>query len=132
MTPDGQELQIRPLVNAPASLLEYCSYCGSYLRSLMQSLMIILPKIECEHKGAARQINDFVILSGDIIRHIVLENHLAFFQSNDYKDIFLKKSPTTICRILATRANAVKEPSLFQSFLACPSRQCEENIYLFV
>ena len=91
MTPDGQELQIRPLVNAPASLLEYCSYCGPYLRSLMQSLMIILPKIECEHQGAARQINDFVILSGDIIRHIVLENHLAFFQNNDYKDLFSKK-----------------------------------------
>ena len=51
----------------------------------MQSLIMILPKIECEHKGAARQINDFVILSGDIIRDIVLENHLAFFQSNDYK-----------------------------------------------
>ena len=91
MTPDGQELQIRPLVNAPASLLEYCSFCGPYLRSLMQSLMIILPKIECEQKGAARQINDFVILSGDIIRHIVLENHLAFFQNNDYKDLFSKK-----------------------------------------
>ena len=132
MTPDGQELQIRPLVNAPASLLEYCSFCGPYLRSLMQSLMIILPKIECEHKGAARQINDFVILSGDIIRHIVLENHLAFFQNNDYKDQFSKKSPTTICRILATRANAVKEPSLFQSFLTCPSKQCEENICFFV
>ena len=90
-TPDGQELQTRPLVNAPASLLEYCSYCGPYLRSLMKSLMIILPKIECEHQGAARQINDFVILSGDIIRHIVLENHLAFFQNNDYKDLFSKK-----------------------------------------
>ena len=100
---------------------------------------MILPKIEFEHKGAAGQINDFVILSGDIIRHIVLENHLAFFQSNDLrpKDS-IKKTPTIICRILAARANTVKEPSLFQSFLACPSRQCKEysiicfKVYIYV
>ena len=126
MTPDGQELQTRPLVNVPASLLEYLY--------LLWPIIKVFDAESDDHIAKNRMWTQRCCATNKWFCHSVW-GHYPPHCFGKPSCIFPKQwlqSPTTICRILATRANAVKEPSLFQSFLACLSRQCEEYICLFV